>query len=391
MNNDRQTIRFILHLDMDAFFASIEQLDHPELKGKPILVGYDGPRGVVATASYEARPYGCHSAQPMAVAKRLCPHAIIISVRHDRYRHISQQMFAILDDFSPVVEPLSIDEAFLDLTGSEQLFGSAESAAGQMKARIKAEIGLTASVGVAPNKFLAKLGSDLHKPDGLTIIRPEDVDTLLPPMPIMKIWGVGPAMAARLKALGINTIGDLRSFPLDVLRGQIGDVAEHYHRLAYGLDDRAVATEREVKSIGQEQTFNVDLDDPDAVRRVLLEQAEQVAQRLRKHGLLARSITLKIRFGDFQTITRSSTVAVATNTTAELEQVAMTIFDQWASRSFQPVRLIGVSTAPCGTGNGQMGLFADPDREKQHRLDAVADTISQRFGKSVIKRGGSLK
>lgn len=354
-------------------------------------MGYDGPRGVVATASYEARPYGCHSAQPMAVAKRLCPHAIIISVRHDRYRHISQQMFAILDDFSPVVEPLSIDEAFLDLTGSEQLFGSAESAAGQMKARIKAEIGLTASVGVAPNKFLAKLGSDLHKPDGLTIIRPEDVDTLLPPMPIMKIWGVGPAMAARLKALGINTIGDLRSFPLDVLRGQIGDVAEHYHRLAYGLDDRAVATEREVKSIGQEQTFNVDLDDPDAVRRVLLEQAEQVAQRLRKHGLLARSITLKIRFGDFQTITRSSTVAVATNTTAELEQVAMTIFDQWASRSFQPVRLIGVSTAPCGTGNGQMGLFADPDREKQHRLDAVADAISQRFGKSVIKRGGSLK
>ena len=162
MNNDRQTIRFILHLDMDAFFASIAQMDNPELKGKPILVGYDGPRGVVATASYEARPYGCHSAQPMAVAKRLCPHAIIISVRHDRYRHISQQMFAILDDFSPVVEPLSIDEAFLDLTGSEQLFGSAESAAGQMKARIKAEIGLTASVGVAPNKFLAKLGSDLH-------------------------------------------------------------------------------------------------------------------------------------------------------------------------------------------------------------------------------------
>ena len=366
-------------------------MDHPELKGKPILVGYDGPRGVVATASYEARPYGCHSAQPMVVAKRLCPHAIIIPVRRDRYRHISQQIFAIDDDFSPVVEPLSIDEAFLYLTGTEKLFGSAESAARQMKARIKAEIGLTASVGVAPNKFLAKLGSDLHKPDGLTIIKPEDVDALLPPMPVMKIWGIGPAMAARLKTLGIHTIGDLRSFPLDVLRGQIGDVAEHYHQLAYGLDNRTVATDRELKSIGQEQTFNVDLDDPDAVRKVLLEQAGQVAQRLRKHGLLTRSITLKIRFGDFQTITRSSTLAAATNTTAELEQVAAAIFDQWADRSFQPVRLIGVSTTPCGTGNGQLGLFADPDREEQQRLDAVADVISQRFGKRAIKRGGSLK
>jgi len=226
---------------MDAFFASIEQMDHPELKGKPVLVGYDGPRGVVATASYEARPFGCHSAQPMVQAKRLCPHAIIVPVRHDRYGEISSQMFAILDDFSPVIEPLSIDEAFLDLTGTANLLGPAETAAQRMKDRIKKEIGLTASVGVAPNKFLAKLGSDLHKPDGLTVIRPEDVDVLLPPMPVTKIWGIGPAMAARLKLLGINTIGDLRKFPLTVLRQQIGDDAEHYQRLAHGLDDRLSA------------------------------------------------------------------------------------------------------------------------------------------------------
>lgn len=391
MNIDRQTIRSIVHLDMDAFFASIEQMDNPVLRGKPILVGYDGPRGVVATASYEARPYGCHSAQPMAVAKRLCPQAIIIPVRHDRYRHISQQIFAILDDFSPLVEPLSIDEAFLDLTGTEQLFGSAESAARQMKARIKTEVGLTASIGVAPNKFLAKLGSEFHKPDGLTIIQMEDVNTLLPPMSVLKIWGIGPAMAARLTTLGINTIGDLRKFPMDVLRAQIGDVAEHYHRLAYGLDDRAVETHREVKSIGQEQTFDMDVNDPDAVRSVLLAQTQQVAQRLRKHELVTRTLTLKIRFGDFQTITRSSTLTSATNTTAELEQLALTIFDQWACRSFQPVRLIGVSATPSGIGNQQMGLFPDPDQEKQQRLDAVADAISQRFGKSAIKRGGSLK
>ncbi len=376
---------------MDAFFAAIEQLDHPNLKGQAVLVGYDGPRCVVDTASYEARSFGCHSAQPMAVAKRLCPHAIIVPVRHERYRQISNQMFAILDDFSPVIEPLSIDEAFLDLTGTEQLLGSAEVAAKQMKMRIRAEIGVTASVGVAPNKFLAKLGSDLHKPDGLTIIRPEDVDVLLPPLPVTKIWGVGPAMAARLRLLGINTIGDLGKFPLDVLRGQIGDEAERYHRLAHGLDDRAVATDREAKSIGQEQTFDVDVDDADAVRRVLLEQVEQVARRLRKHGLFARSVTLKIRFGDFQTITRSSRFPDATHTTVELERVATALFDQWAGKSFQPVRLIGVTTAQFSDGKRQAGLFADPDREKQQRLDTVADAISQRFGKDAIKRGGSLK
>jgi DNA polymerase IV len=383
--------RSILHLDMDAFFASIEQMDRPELRGKPILVGYDGPRGVVATASYEARPFGCRSAQPMAVAKRLCPQAIVVPVRHERYREISNAMFAILDEFSPVIEPLSIDEAFLDLTGTEKLLGSPEGAAREMKARIREEIGVTASVGVAPNKFLAKLASDLHKPDGLTVIRAENVDVVLPPLPVTKLWGVGPAMAGRLKMLSIVTIGDLRKFPLDVLRGQIGDEAEHYHRLAHGVDERPVERDQEAKSIGQEQTFDVDVGSPETVRIVLLEQVEQVARRLRKHGLLARSVTLKIRFGDFQTITRSTTLAEATNTTVELEKAATTIFDKWAGKTFQPVRLIGVTAAQFSTGEAQMGLFADPDREKQQRIDAVADAISRRFGKAAIKRGGTMK
>jgi len=382
--------RSILHLDMDAFFAAVEQMDRPELRGKPVLIGHDGPRGVVATASYEARPFGCHSAQPMAVAKRLCPQAIVVSGRHERYSEISRQMFALLDQFSPVIEPLSIDEAFLDLTGTEKLLGPAAAVAREMKQRIREEIGLTASVGVATNKFLAKLASDLHKPDGLTIIRPEDIDTILPPMPVTKIWGIGPAMANRLKLLGITTIGDLRRFPLAVLRTQIGEDAAHYQRLAHGLDDRPVTPDQEAKSIGQEQTFAADVAGPEAVRTVLRDQVAQVARRLRQHALKARQLTVKIRFGDFQTITRSGTLGAPTNTTVELEAIALQIFDRWAAKTFQPVRLIGVTAAQFHADAGQMNLFANPEQARQQRLDAVADVISQRFGNSALRRGGTV-
>ena len=384
-------IRTILHLDMDAFFASVEQRDHPELRGKPVLVGHDGPRGVVAAASYEARPFGCHSAQPMITAKRLCPKALIVPVNHDHYSAVSRQIFAILDDFSPLIEPLSIDEAFLDLTGSERLLGTAEDAARNMKSRIKTEIGLTASVGVATNKFLAKLASDLHKPDGLVVIRPEDIDTLLPPMPVTKIWGIGPAMESRLKRLGISTIGDLRRFPLDTLRQQIGDEAEHFVQLAHGHDERPVLPDQQAKSIGQEQTFETNIGNPDEIRRVLMEQVDHVVCRLRKHHLQGRTITLKIRFGDFQTVTRSRSLSVATDSTAEIEQVALSIWDGWAKESFQPVRLIGVTASQLSSGETQLGLFADPELERQKRVDAATDQIRQRFGKDSIKRGGSLE
>ena len=371
---------------MDAFFAAVEQRDNPALRGKPLLIGHDGPRGVVATASYEARPFGCHSAQPMAVAKRLCPRAIILPVRGERYREVSQQMFAILDEFSPIVEPLSIDEAFLDLSGTERLLGSAKVVAQRLRERIKSELHLTASVGVAPNKFLAKLASDMNKPDGLMIISPEDIDRILPPLPITKLWGIGKATAARLEPLGLRSIGDLRAKPLEWLEKHLGSEAERYYRLARGLDDRRVIPDQEAKSIGHEQTFEVDVADPEEIRRVLLDQVEQVGRRLRRHGLQARGVALKIRYGKFQTINRSTTLEEATDATAELWHAAKELFDAWP---FQPVRLIGMTAERLSQGAGQLSLFANPQRERQRALDAVADRITQKFGHKAIRRGGA--
>jgi DNA polymerase IV len=379
--------RTILHLDMDAFFASVEQRDNPNLKGKPVLIGHDGPRGVVAAASYEARPFGCHSAQPMAVARRLCPQAIILPVRGERYHEASQQMFSILEEFSPVIEPLSIDEAFLDLTGTERLLGPAESLAERLRGRIMHDLQITASVGLAPNKFLAKLGSDMHKPDGLTIIGPEDIDRILPPLPVSKIWGIGKVTAAKLGRYGIRSIGDLRQRPLDWLHELFGADAEWFYNLARGIDHRPVVPDREAKSIGHEQTFEVDVADADEIRRVLLDQTEQVCRRLRKQGLAARGVSLKIRFGQFQTINRSVTLADPTDSTAELWQAARAIFDKWP---FQPVRLIGMTAERLSDGGEQLTLFADPRREMQKKLDAVADRINEKFGKRTIRRGGGM-
>jgi DNA polymerase IV len=373
---------------MDAFFASVEQLDHPEWRGKPLLVGHDGPRGVVAAASYESRAFGCRSALPMAVAKRLCPHAIVAPVRFSRYREISRQVFAIFERFTPIVEPLSVDEAFLDVTGSVKLFGPATEIARQIKAAIRRETHLTGSVGVAANKFLAKLASDLHKPDGLTVIDQANVQPTLDPLPIGKIWGIGPKTAERIEGLGVKTIGQLRKLDPETLRLRIGDEAEHYLRLAQGLDDRPVTPDREAKSIGQEQTFGSDVADPDAIRAVMLEQSEQVGTRLRKHALKARTVTVKIRFGEFQTITRRSTLPQPTDTTAELWRAARELFDQWARTSFQPVRLIGVTAGNFAADDGQLELFADPNAQKQRKLDGVLDAINQKFGGAKIHRAG---
>ena len=264
--------RTILHIDMDAFFAAVEQRENPSLKGKPLLIGHDGPRGVVATASYQARPFGCHSAQPMSVAKRLCPQAIILPVRMDLYVQVSQQMFGILDQFSPVVEPLSIDEAFLDLTGTQRLLGEAPAVAARLRQRIKDELHLTASVGVAPNKFLAKLASDMNKPDGLMVIGPDDIERILPPLPVSKLWGIGKVTAQKLAGFGIRTIGDLRQQSMVWMEKFFGSEAERYQRLARGHDERAVVPDREAKSVGHEQTFEVDVTDPQEIKQVLMDQ-----------------------------------------------------------------------------------------------------------------------
>jgi DNA polymerase-4 len=378
-------VRWILHLDMDAFYAAVEQRDDPALRGKPVLVGHAGPRGVVATASYEARRYGCHSAQPMVVARRLCPNAIIVPVHGDRYQEVSEQVFAILDGFSPVVEPVSIDEAFLDLGGTERLLGTPETVARQLKDRIRAELHLTASAGVATNKFLAKLASDMNKPDGLTIIRPEDVARLLPPMPVTRLWGIGQVTAARLAKFGIATVGDLLGQPLEQLTRHLGAEAEWYVKMARGLDDRPVTADREAKSIGHEQTFETDVPDPEKIHRVMLEQVEQVGRRLRRQGLKARAVSVKIRYGNFQTITRAKTFGEPTDATAELWQAARELFDKWP---FQSVRLIGVTAERLSRGGDMLLPFADSAREQQEKLDRVTDRINDRYGEGTIKRGG---
>jgi DNA polymerase-4 len=383
--------RSILHVDMDAFFASIEQLDDPTLRGKPVLVAYDGPRGVVAAASYEARQYDCHSAQPMAIAKRRCPHAVIVPVRFERYREISQRIFAIFEEFSPLVEPLSVDEAFLDLTGTEKLLGEAEQVARRIRQRIRREIGLTASIGVAPNKFLAKLASDLKKPNGLVVVRPQDVDALLLPLPVNKLWGIGPVTGERLRNVGVRTVADLRKHSSDSLHRLFGNDADWFLRLAHGIDDRPVVPDREAKSIGQEQTFGVDIEMPDDVRRVLFEQVEQVARRLRKHGLHASGVTLKIRYGDFETITRSTTLPDPTNSTADLWTAAAAVFDRWCHTGFKPVRLIGMSAGQLNDGEKQLTLFPDPATERRKKVDAVADEITKKFGRNALRRGGGLR
>lgn len=384
------TDQSILHIDMDAFFASVEQRDRPELRGKPVLVGYDGPRGVVAAASYEARRFGCHSAQPMVVAKRRCPDAVIVPVNGRLYGDVSRQIFSILDSFSPLVEPLSVDEAFLDLTGTDRSLGHASDVVRQIKAQIWDELKLTASAGLAPNKFLAKLASDMNKPDGVTVITAENIDSVMMPLPVSRIWGIGKVTAGKLTSVGINTVGDLRALPIESLRQYFGADAQRYWNLSRGIDNRPVVSDREAKSIGHEQTFGTDLRDPNDVRRILLGQVEQVARRLRRHRFLAKGVVVKIRFGDFQTITRSKSLDDATDVTSELWGVVKALFDDW---TFQPVRLVGVSadrlTHGESHGESQGGLFADPEHARQKDIDRVADQIAERFGKSAIRRGGA--
>jgi DNA polymerase-4 len=386
-------VRTILHVDMDEFFAAVEKLDNPQLRGKCLLIGGDArKRGVVATASYEARVFGCHSAMPMAKAVRLCPHAIVLAPRGRRYREISGQVFEIFERFTPLIEPLSCDEAFLDLTGCERLLGDGPAAARAIKNAIRSEIGLTASVGVGPNKFLAKLASDLEKPDGLSVLTPENLRATLDPLPVGRIWGLGPTAADKLARVGVRTIGQLLAASGDMLRRRLGSAADHYLALARGEDDRQVIPDSRAKSLGQEQTFAQDIGSADELRGVLLEQVEHVARRLRRHKLQARSVHLKLRYGDFTTVSRSATLDEPTDLTALLWQRAAMLFDKWARTSLTPLRLLGFSVSELsGQAGRQLELFAPPASDQRHgRVDQAIDTIADRFGPGAIGKGLGL-
>jgi len=373
---------------MDEFFAAVEKLDHPELRGKCLLVGGSAAaRGVVATASYEARRFGCHSAMPMARAIRLCPQAIVLPPRGKRYRQVSQGVFEIFRRFTPLVEPMSIDEAFLDASGTERLFGPAEDVARRIKLAVRDEVGITCSLGMAPNKFLAKLASDLDKPDGLVIVTPDNLHATLDPLAVSRLWGVGPAAEKQLARLNIRTVGQLRRADERLVRDLLGEAGEHFQRLARGIDDRPVTPDAQAKSIGTEETFAVDIDEPAALRRILLQQCWHVGRRLRHGALKARTVTLKLRHGDFTTLTRSTTLREATDATEEVWRTAAHLFDAWSAGQFAPLRLLGVTASQLSPAAGQLSLFDGEQRQRNTQLDKALDDIAERFGPSAVRRG----
>ncbi len=383
----------IIHVDMDAFYASVEQRDRPELEGKPIIVGGSpDQRGVVAAANYAVRQFGVHSAMPSSTARRLCPHAIFLPARLDYYAQISDQIREIFHRFTPLVEPLSLDEAFLDVSGSEQLFGTAESVGRKIKEAIGRELNLIASVGIAPNKFLAKIASDLEKPDGFVQVDPRGVQAFLDSLPVERLWGVGRQTSKVFQKLGVRTICQLRALPLSVLTSHFGSHGEHLSKLAHGIDNRPVVPDRKAKSISNETTFATDIDDQESLRAWLLELTEQVARRLRRHALRGRTVEIKVRFADFQTITRSRKLPEPTNSTQALWEQANALLSTRLPSDHLPVRLLGMGVTEIDrTGVTQQQLFDEADRERQDGLDEVGDQIRDRYGSKALSRGSTLK
>ncbi len=381
--------RTILHVDMDAFFASVEVLDDPSLRGKPVIVGGTPEgRGVVAAASYEARAFGVRSAMSAARAVKLCPDGVFLRGRMSRYAEISSLIFDVFHDITPLVEPLSVDEAFLDVGGCRRLFGDGPAIGRMIKERIRDEVGLVASVGVARNKFLAKLASDLEKPDGFTVV-PDDVQAFLDPLPVGRIWGVGPRSQQVLEELGVRAIGELRRVDPVRLETRIGPVhAAHISALARGEDDRPVVTDHEAKSIGHEITFAEDVGDRDALVDVLDQMAHKVARRLRRAEARARTVQLKARYPDFTTHTRAQTLPEPTDSTRTLRDTARALLDGSLERRGRPLRLIGMSAQNLVRGGVAQGeLFADPDAERDRTLDGLMDEAADKWGRAALTRG----
>ncbi|WP_371364728.1 DNA polymerase IV [Sporomusa rhizae] len=379
--------RWVIHVDMDAFFAAVEQRDNPELRGCPVIIGGTGTRGVVSTASYEARKFGIRSAMPSVEARRRCPQGIFLPPDHKKYSKVSQEIMHIFADFSPLVEPLSLDEAFLDVTGMEGLYSDPADIAIKIKERIKAELELTASAGVAPNKFLAKLASDMKKPDGLMVIRPDQVAEILANIPATRLWGVGQATAQTLQKLGLTTIGQVAEADPEVLHKHCGQLGYVLHQLANGRDERPVEGEWQPKSIGKETTFAEDLYNPEELRTELWALVEKVGWRLRRQNVSGRTITIKIRFTSFRTITRSRTLAVAAN----LDETIYRIADEIVAnvKLSEGVRLLGVTVSSLVTAGGQISLF-DQDDKKGTEVAKAIDIVKERFGEAAVVRGRTL-
>ncbi len=378
----------ILHIDMDAFYASVEQLDDPRLKNKCVIVGGTSNRGVVSAASYEARQFGIHSAMPIYQAKQKCPHGIFVPPRMSRYKEVSKKVMAILRDFSPLVEPVSIDEAYLDITGSRRLFGEPQEIARKIKRKIIETVHLTCSVGVAPNKFLAKIASDLEKPDGLTVILPDKVPEFIESLSVKKVPGVGKKLFHQLELLGIRTLGDIQRLPEKSLMKHLGKFGKRLRALSSGSDDSPVTPHAPHKSISSERTLAADTRDVKLLKLNILSQSAEVARQLRLVGVRARTITIKIKDADFKTVTRRTTIAIPTQSSKTIYKHAARLMDGY--KITKKIRLIGVGTSGFSTvtASVQMGLFDTGEEiaDDWEKIDRTLDSISTKFGKDVVGR-----
>jgi DNA polymerase IV len=373
----------ILHVDMDAFYASVELLERPDLVGKPVIVGHDSSRSVVTAATYEARKFGVNSAMPMAVARRLCPQAVILEPHFESYSRASRHVMRILGDVTPMVEQLSIDEAFLDVAGALRLMGTPWAIGTAIRERVFRETGLRCSVGAAATKYVAKLASGRSKPDGLLVVPEADTLAFLHPQPVSALWGVGAGLEEKLQRLGLRTVRDVAEVPVDTLTRAIGPAgAQRLHELAWGRDPRSVTLEREEKSVGHETTFGHDVTDRAEIHRELLRLADGVGARLRAAGTTARTVVLKLRFSDFTTITRSRTLAEPTDLGRRLYEEARSLYDA-ASEGGRPVRLVGVRGEQLGAGAAGLGLWDDDEQWRD--AESVVDQVAERFGRDAVR------
>jgi DNA polymerase-4 len=380
--------RIVAHADMDAFYAAVEQLDNPELRGKPILVGPNSNRGVVLTASYEARPFGVGSAMPMARARRLCPQALIVPPRFRRYSEVSAKVMRVFADFSPHVEALSLDEAFLDMTGSVRIFGPPRAIGMRLKEAVRDATGLTVSVGLSGTKYVAKVASGHQKPDGLTVVPPDEAKSWLAPLPVSALWGCGPKTEPRLHRLGLRTIGDVAAADPDLLERELGRAGGHFYSLANAQDPRRIDGERSSKSIGSETTLERDIRDGSELRRHLRRSADEIGQRLRRKGIVACGVRVKLKTSDFQILTRQHRLTRPTDVADDLYGVAINLLREFEHPG--PFRLVGMAAYDLAEENDKTQLDLFNSGARRRKLETAVDALTQRFGPGVLRRADDM-